>query len=170
MTDRLYKNLSYKQKIRTPAAPYFKASRIVSICTLIRQALLEDSRATIERSLDDFKFANESGRTQKNLFQIARAVVNGEVKKLVVTDEISLFGNIDRTTGCISLHSNDLNHEDDDVLDDLAQMVLTQGGEVIIAAIDEIPDSRPILAIVDEDSLEKKEKQESLNMLEERFG
>ncbi len=51
------------------------------------------------------------------------------------------------------MHPIDLNHEDDCILDDLAQMVLSQGGEVVIAKRSEIPKGRPILAILDDDGL-----------------
>jgi hypothetical protein len=44
-------------------------------------------------------------------------------------------------------------------------MVLSQGGEVIIASRDQIPKSRPILAILDNEvtSLEKTEKLQAYN-------
>ena len=95
----------------------------------------------------------------KNIFQISKAVVQGRVRKLIVTDEISIFGKIDRNSGGVAIHPLDLDHEDDCILDDLAQMVLSQGGEVVIAKRDEIPKGRPILAILDDEasSLEKTE-------------
>ncbi len=89
-----------------------------------------------------------------------------------MTDEMSIFGTIDKKTGGLALHSFDLDHEDDCILDDLAQMVLSQGGEVVIAKRDEIPKGRPILAILDDDGLviEKTEDLQAFEVLQERFG
>lgn len=59
-----------------------------------------------------------------------------------------------------SLHPFDMDHEDDCILDDLAQMVLRQGGEVIVAKREEIPKGRPILAILDGDGAELKKTED----------
>jgi hypothetical protein len=41
-----------------------------------------------------------------------------------------------------------MDHEDDDVLDDLAQKVLLAGGEVVVVERDQIPEQRSILAVL----------------------
>lgn len=93
------------------------------------------------------------------------------MRKLIVTDELSIFGKIDSKSGGISIHPFDLDHEDDCILDDLAQMVLSQGGEVVVASRDEIPKGRPILAILDHEG-EPLVKTEDVQyeVLQERFG
>lgn len=47
-----------------------------------------------------------------------------------------------------AIHPVELDHEDDDILDDLAQAVLTAGGEVIVAPKDQLPTTSPVLAIL----------------------
>ncbi len=103
----------------------------------------------------------------KNIFQIARAVVRGQVRKLVIMEDISIFGKIDRKSGGLAIHPFDQDHEDDDILDDLAQMVLSQGGEVIVAPRDQIPKGRPILAILEDDGTDLEYEKEAI---QERFG
>ena len=51
-------------------------------------------------------------------------------------------------------------------------MVLSQGGEVIVGKQDEIPNGRPILAILDGEgkNLEKFEDLQKYEVLQERFG
>lgn len=157
--ENLKRTLNYENLIKTPISNSFNRNSAGDLCHAIRKVLKEESSQTLERALLEFRFAEDGNRTQKNIFQISRAVVRGKVRKLIVTDELSIFGKIDRESGALAIHPFDLDHEDDDILDDLAQMVLSQGGEVVIASRDQIPKGRPILAILDDDGrdLEKSE-------------
>jgi hypothetical protein len=97
----------------------------------------------------EFYQAEDLNLAIKNIFQIAKAAIKGKVRKLVIADGINIFGKIDRKSGGLSIHPTHLDHEDDDILDDLAQEVLAQGGEVVVASRDEIPKGRPALAILE---------------------
>ena len=149
----LSSNLIYKGLIKTPIALSFD-NEIKDVYFVIKQILREDSRKAHEKKLIEFRIYESDNRTIKNLFEISRAFFQGKVQKLIITDELNIFGKIDKNHGGLSIHPFDLDHEDDDILDDLAQMVLSQGGEVVIASIDEIPNGRPILAILDDDGVE----------------
>lgn len=151
--DTLNRHLKYANLVKTPASNSFGQHNVGAICANIRKLLMDESKKALEKSLLEFRFAEAGNRTRKNIFQIARAVVQGKVRKLIVTDELSIFGKIDKKSGGLAIHPFDLDHEDDCILDDLAQMVLSQGGEVVIAKRDEIPKGRPILAILDDDDL-----------------
>jgi hypothetical protein len=157
--DGLNRHLQYTNAVKAPISSSFVQHNVGDICENIRKVLKDESKKALEKSLLEFRFADEENRTRKNIFQIAKAVVQGKVRKLIVTDDLSIFGIINRKSGGLALHPFDLDHEDDCILDDLAQMVLSQGGEVVIAKRDEIPKGRPILAILDDDgeSLEKVE-------------
>ena len=166
------RNLKYENAIKTPIANSFSRHNTADVCMSIRKILKEDSRLLLEKALLEFRFAEQGNRTNKNMFQISKAVVRGKVKKLIVTDDLNIFGKIDKKSGGIAIHPFDLDHEDDDILDDLAQMVLSQGGEVTVAKRNEIPDGRPILAILDGEgeSLEKFKELQQYEVLQERFG
>ncbi len=170
--DRINKNLDYPNRVQTPIAHFFDKDNVSEIYFLARKFMKEEARELIEKSLDEFRLAEKNNQVQKNLFQISKAVVQGRVRKLLVTDEINIFGKIDRDSGGLAIHPFDLDHEDDDILDDLAQMVLSQGGEVIVAPKTEIPYGRSIVAILDdgEDEQEKKEETRLCEVLLERFG
>jgi len=172
LVESMNGNLKYNNAIRTPVANTFSQDKVNDVCLSVRKLLKEDSKNSLEKALLEFRLAEEGNRTRKNIFQIAKAVVRGKVRKLIVTDELSIFGKINTKSGEISIHPFDLDHEDDDILDDLAQMVLSQGGEVIVASRDEIPKGRPILAILDEDgtALWKLEDLQQFEVLQERFG
>lgn len=170
--EGLNRHLQYLNMMKTSISNSFGQHNVSDICADIRKILKEESKKALEKSLLEFRFAEEGNRTRKNIFQIAKAVVQGKVRKLIVTDELSIFGTIDKKTGGLALHPFDLDHEDDCILDDLAQMVLSQGGEVVIAKREEIPKGRPILAILDDDGLvlEKTEDLQAFEVLQERFG
>lgn len=105
--------LKYRNAIKTPIANSFANSDAVEICQNIRKILKEDSKRTFEKTLLEFRFAEEGKRARKNIFQISRAVVQGKVCKLIITDELSIFGKIDQKTGGLAIHPVDLDHEDD---------------------------------------------------------
>ena len=151
LVKSLERKLNYPNKTPTPAANFFSQNKAIDIYYEIKKQLREETKTNISKSLQEFRKAEEKNRTQKNIFHISEAVVQGKVKKLIITDELNIFGKVDQKSGGISIHPRDLDHEDDCVLDDLAQLVLSKGGEVIIAKRNEIPQGRPILAIIDDD-------------------
>lgn len=154
--------------IQVPTVPSPNPPTAFELCEEIRKVLKQDSLKRLNKSLLKFRCADASHRIQKNIFQIAKAAVKGKVRRLVVTDELNIFGTIDRRSGGLALHPFDLDHEDDCILDDLAQLVLSQGGEVIIADRNQIPNGRPILAILDDE--ESPEEKKMIAELQERFG
>ncbi len=166
------RNLKYPQAVKTAVANSFGKHNLNELCASIRKLLKEESKRALDKALLEFRFAEDDNRTRNNIFQITKAVVQGRVRKLIVTDEMSIFGKIDTKSGGLAIHPYDLDHEDDDILDDLAQMVLSQGGEVVVAKRDEIPKGRPILAILDDEGqeLEVTMRLHQYEVLQERFG
>lgn len=146
--------LHYRRLVRKPIAFSFSSDNVSHPRSKIRQALQRESELSLEKTLREFQAAEATNRAKKNIFQIAKAVVQGRVRKLVITDDILIFGRIDETSGGLALHPVHLDHEDDCLLDDLAQMVLSHGGEVVIARRDQIPKGRPILAILTDGAIE----------------
>lgn len=171
LVKSMNQSLKYKAAVRTPVAEFFSKKSVNEICGSIRRILNQEAKMGLEKALLEFRLAEEGNRAKKNIFQISRAVVQGRVRKLIVTDELSIFGKIDPKSGGLAIHPVDLDHEDDCILDDLAQMVLSQGGEVVVAKRDEIPKGRPILAILDDEN-EELELSDSVqrNIIQERFG
>lgn len=163
----LEKALKYKNLAKTPLAEVYRESDISSLCQKARKIITFEARATLENALMEFRFAEEINLAQKNIFQIAKAAVKGRVRKLIVADEIHIFGKLDKNTGGLAVHPFELDHEDDDILDDLAQTVLARGGEVVVASRDEIPKGRPALAIL-EPSERNFDVAPDFNLLQER--
>jgi hypothetical protein len=166
------RSLNYPDLHLAPIHIDSRKNNLVDICFSIRDQLKLQSQNLIESALLEYRLAEQSNRTRKNIFQIARAVVQGKVRKLIITDELNIYGKIDRKSGGLAIHPFDLDHEDDDILDDLAQIVLSKGGQIVIASRDQTPKGRPILAILDEDGYEVENSfgLKDSNFFEERLG
>jgi len=127
--------------------PFEKAS-LAKTCMEIRRFFSQRAKSNIQRSLIEFSVAEDQSRIAKNIFQISKAIARGEVRKLMVAADTKVFGKVDAKTGDLAINPYHLDHEDDDILDDLAQAVIAQGGEVIIADGVEMPIARIAMAIL----------------------
>lgn len=88
---------------------------------------------------EDFRRQLDRGLAADILTRVAEAAVGGRVRRLLVADGRRLFGRVDRTTGEVTLHAGQTGPQDDDVLDDLAEIVLERGGEVLVLDPERIP-------------------------------
>jgi hypothetical protein len=127
----------------------FHQAKLADICQDIRRAQKKEARQELERAFIEYRCAAELNLTTSNMDQIAQAAFQGQVRKLIIADGMHIFGRLDPETGRITLHPRDLDHEDDDILDDLAQTVMAFGGNVMIASRNQLPQGRPALAILD---------------------
>lgn len=92
----------------------------------------------LEKLKDSFQSARAQHSGSADLSDAARAAVAGRVATLLVEAEKVLPGTIDRTTGAI--HPGELASPDvDDMLDDLAELVLSKGGEVVVVPRERMP-------------------------------
>lgn len=81
-----------------------------------------------------------------DLAQVANAAAGGRVATLLVEAERRIPGRLDPETGRIDF--DDLaNPEVDDLLDDLAELVIKQGGEVVIVPQERMPTQSGVAAI-----------------------
>lgn len=86
----------------------------------------------------EFKAAQAEFRASDDVTQIARAALEKRVATLLVESDRIIPGKVDLTTG--RLVTGDLDHpEYDDVLDDLAEMVLNSRGEVVVLPKERMP-------------------------------
>jgi hypothetical protein len=127
-----------------------------------------ESKLAVDQILNEFQSAFEFSKIKQNLFQIAKAAVTGNVQKLVISEEVEIFGKLNPENGLISIHAADMDHEDDDLLDDIAQTVLSFGGEVIIAKQNEMPNNKPILALFNNPTSESDMVSSSQNYVMEK--
>jgi hypothetical protein len=102
-------------------------------------ALLEPHRrAQVDRALDLVGAGVTHGRASTDASEIAHAAVQGRVSHLVLGEGKHAWGRIDRGTGAVSF-AGQREPGSADVLDDLAEIVLLNGGQVLLAPPDRVP-------------------------------
>jgi len=94
------------------------------------------------------KFATAQSRQSGSgdLSDVARAAVSNQVATLLVEADRVIPGVIDRETGAIG-SVNPTNSHVDDMLDDLAELVMAKGGEVVIVPAARMPTTSGLAAI-----------------------
>lgn len=96
--------------------------------------------------VEAFEQSRAKGLGADDAEQAAEAAVAGRVETLLVDASRHLPGRIDDTTGSIEVA--DLAHpEVDDVLDDLAALVMRQGGEVVVVPPERMPTETGLAAV-----------------------
>jgi len=147
LAEALHKQLRYNNVSKPALLLPLQGHSLSDVCLQIRTLLKNDAKNALDQAFLQFECAEELNLSSKNIFQIAKAATQGQVRKLIIADGFHLFGKLNPKTGHLTLHPGHLDHEDDDILDDLAQTVLAQGGEVIVAPRDQVPKTSPALAI-----------------------
>ncbi len=113
-----------------------KAWQIVEPRYLQRlQGFVDDYGAGLPRSL-----------ASDTLTEVAMAALGGRVRTLLVDDDRVVPGRVNRDTAQVSHGQLDDPHVDD-ILDDLAEIVLRMGGEVVMVPRDRMPSITGIAAI-----------------------
>jgi len=103
-------------------------------------------RSRLQTLKDNYHAAQVRQSATADLADAARAALAGRVGTLLIEAEKVLPGIIDRTTGAIRF--GELNSpEIGDLLDDLAELVLTTGGEVVVVPSERMPTTTGLAAI-----------------------
>ncbi|OFZ25952.1 MAG: hypothetical protein A2381_09850 [Bdellovibrionales bacterium RIFOXYB1_FULL_37_110] len=142
----------------------FNELRLLDLCSQIRSTLKANAQKNVEKTLAEFRHPTNGNQVKRKISTIAKAAVQGRIKRLLIADDIQLFGKLNGKSGKIKLHEKDLDHEDDDILDDIAQTVLAHGGKVTLAAKNEIPRKYPIMAIIDNPLQSQPLKKQSIDI------
>ena len=102
--------------------------------------------ARLAALVEEFGSARSEGLGDDDLAQVARAAVGGRVATVLIEARREIPGRIDAATG--DIEPGDMEHpEVDDVLDDLAALVVKMGGTVVIVPTEQMPTETGIAAI-----------------------
>lgn len=94
----------------------------------------------------DFTLARAKGSGSDSLEEVAEAALNGRVDSLLIEAERQLPGHLDDTTGKIL--PGELSHTGiDDLLDDLADLVESKGGKVMVVPGASMPSQTGLAAV-----------------------
>jgi Bacterial archaeo-eukaryotic release factor family 3 len=96
--------------------------------------------------VEAFGEARSKGLGADVLAQVSEAAVTGRVATLLIEADRQVPGRIDATTGRITF--GDLEHpEVDDLLDDVAELVVKMGGQVVVVPAERMPTPTGLAAI-----------------------
>jgi hypothetical protein len=96
--------------------------------------------------VEEFGSTRSKGLGTDNLPEVAKAAVNGRVATLLIEARREIPGRIDAATGEIEF--DDLAHPElDDVLDDLGELALKMGGQVVVVPAERMPTETGVAAI-----------------------
>ncbi|MCF7926556.1 MAG: hypothetical protein K9L74_03185 [Candidatus Izimaplasma sp.] len=100
----------------------------------------------ITKLVEKYKQAHAKDLASDNLEEIGKKAIEGNISTALISADKSIPGKFNKTDGTITQESI----EDpmyDDVLDDLAEHILNQGGEVLVLDEENMPTDKGIVAI-----------------------
>ena len=95
-------------------------------------------------------YASEDARglTSADLATIARLSVQGRVRRLLLAEGVHVWGNLDRVSGEFRRSQAQQDTRDDDILDDLAELVLARGGDILVLPAPKMPHQAAVAALL----------------------
>jgi hypothetical protein len=103
-------------------------------------------QARLNQLIEEFGQAKPSGLAGDAVPQIASAAASGRVDKLMVEADREIPGQIDASTG--HLEPGDISDpQTSDILDDLAELVMNKGGQVVVVPQERMPTGTGAAAI-----------------------
>jgi hypothetical protein len=103
-------------------------------------------RARFTHLTDQYAESVSKGLASDNLSELGTAAHSGRVGTVFIEAERQIHGKVDTETGAIALAGPD-EAGLDDVIDDIAEMVLRKKGEVLVVSADQMPTRTGIAAI-----------------------
>lgn len=126
-----------------------KSLESLSLNTLqskVREINEERTSSSVQKLLDAFHQAQADQLGSSELKRVAKAAVAAKIETLLLEDGKVIPGKLDSESG--EILSDDLGHpEVDDVLDDIAELVLLSGGSVQVLPKEAMPDTSGVAAI-----------------------
>lgn len=102
----------------------------------------------VKKSLRDYNVALIEGNARSEIDQIISAAKNGNIKKLIISEEDKIWGRFDAYKNNVNRVNRQINYEDDDLLDSISEKVIEDGGEVVMASSKQLPKGKALLAIL----------------------
>jgi hypothetical protein len=103
--------------------------------------------ARITSAVEQFGASRPAGRAAELLDDVAQAARTGRVRLLLVDEQRMVPGHIDPLSGRAIAGTIDDPHTDD-LLDDLAELTLRNGGEVLMVPGGEMPTQTGVAAVL----------------------
>lgn len=110
-------------------------------------SVLEPIRdAHVAAALEEQGSAQARGAGSTDLAEIARAIVEGRVRTLLLEEKRRFWGHVDRETGKVAFDGSEETPGSVDLLDELAEMTLAKSGDVLLVSRDRMPNDSGLAA------------------------
>jgi hypothetical protein len=103
-------------------------------------------RSRLRKLVDKFEEARSKGLGADDLAKVAVAAAQSRIESLLVEAERRIPGRLDQENGGVTL-SRLGDPKVDDLLDDLAELVLNRGGQVVVVPAVDMPTTAGVAAI-----------------------
>jgi hypothetical protein len=114
----------------------------------VNEFAAEINRAQDQKARTEYEEAALAEQGLDELSMVTKAAFNGQVRKLFVAEDRQIWGVLDESKATAILHPAQMTTRDDDILDDLAELVLKKGGKVHVLPACKMPTTSPIAAIL----------------------
>lgn len=109
---------------------------------VIEPIYLEKTRVLVDR----YESARARGKASEHIEEVAQAAISNRIECILIESDRMYPGKVNLETGAIE--KADLNHpEVDDLLDDLAEIVFKNNGEVVVLPKERMPSDTGVAAI-----------------------
>jgi len=105
-----------------------------------------DFRARLRALVERFEDARSKGRGADDLAQVTLAAAASRVESLLVETDRRIPGRLNPASGALTLSPLE-DPQVDDLLDDLAELVLSRGGQVVVVPAADMPTASGVAAI-----------------------
>jgi hypothetical protein len=112
-----------------------------------RRVLEPEIARRIGKAREEFALARSRGQGSDSLKETAEAVVKGRVKLLLVESGRRIWGMLDTGNGGILPGDPSRNAYDVDLLDEMAEITLSHGGDVFVLTKDQMPTANGLAAV-----------------------
>lgn len=125
------------------------SSEAMSIEALHQKTIMvidEINDKKINKAITEFQNQEARSLGSTDIAQVAKAAFEGRVETLLIEENAHVYGKMDLNSGKIEF-MNDLEADNNDILDDLAEMVMLKGGKVLVVSKDKLLSSTGLAAI-----------------------
>ena len=103
--------------------------------------------AEAREAVNAFGAALPRGRASDEIPEAAQAAVQGRVRWLLCAAGRHVWGRLDRTSGTVEIAARQRGVDDADLLDELGEVTIARGGDVLEIAPAEMPTRSPVAAV-----------------------
>ncbi len=102
-----------------------------------------------EKILAHYQEMKPYGKVIEELNEITIAAIQGRIRNLIIASDRFLWGSLNKVTGKISKHINkNIAFPEDDILDDLAEIVIARGGAITLMRHNDMPSDNEAIALL----------------------